>query len=69
MHAQTADPPECHRQIRHTMERKNERNEGRKCLTSNTVAYSLGVTVWEAYDIYTLFLLQHLRQRDAKARW
>ena len=38
MHAQTADHPECHRQIRHTMERKNERNEGRKCLTFNTVA-------------------------------
>ena len=44
MHAQTADHPECHRQIRHTMERKNERNEGRKCLTSDTVAFSLGIS-------------------------
>ena len=44
MLAQTADHPECHRQIRHTMERENERNEGRKCLTPNTVTFSLGRT-------------------------
>ena len=41
MHAQTADPPECHRQIRYTVKRNNERNGGRKCLTFNTVACSL----------------------------
>ena len=45
MHAETADPPEYHRQIRHTMERKNERIEGRKCLTLNTDACSSGLAV------------------------
>ena len=50
MHAQAADDLECHRQIRHTMERKNERNEGRKYLTFNTVACSLGGSRFSSLD-------------------
>ncbi len=39
---QAADDLECHRQIRHAMERKFAHPGGRKCLTFKTAAYSLG---------------------------
>ena len=44
VHVQAVDDLECRREIRHAVERKNERNEGRKCLTFDTVACSLDVS-------------------------